>query len=117
MARERRGWIAFDLDGTLAHYDGWVGIDHIGEPVPAMVSLLHDWRVKGYEVRVFTARVCRTGLERKWAKRAIQDWCRTHLGFVPKITNVKDFGMIRLYDDRCIQVEENTGRLIGESHD
>ena len=25
------GWYAFDLDGTLATYDTWKGIDHIGE--------------------------------------------------------------------------------------
>ena len=28
------GWIGVDLDGTLARYDGWRGIDHIGEPMP-----------------------------------------------------------------------------------
>jgi hypothetical protein len=26
---------------------------------------------------------------------------------------MKDFGMILLYDDRCRQVETNTGRIIG----
>ena len=30
---EGKGWYGFDLDGTLAKYDGWKGIDHIGEPV------------------------------------------------------------------------------------
>lgn len=28
-------WIAFDLDGTLAKYDGWKWIEHIGEPAVA----------------------------------------------------------------------------------
>ena len=32
------GTIAVDLDGTLARYDGWKGIDHIGDPIPLMVS-------------------------------------------------------------------------------
>jgi hypothetical protein len=31
------------------------------------------------------------------------------------ITNCKDFAMVELYDDRCVQVEANTGRLIGQS--
>jgi len=29
-----KGWVGVDLDGTLAHYDGWKGADHIGEPGP-----------------------------------------------------------------------------------
>lgn len=32
------GWIAVDLDGTLAEYDGWKGSAHIGNPVPKMVE-------------------------------------------------------------------------------
>jgi hypothetical protein len=35
------GWIGVDLDGTLAHYDGWKGIDHIGEPIKPR-GLSHD---------------------------------------------------------------------------
>lgn len=26
-------WYGFDLDGTLAKYDKWEGIDHIGGPL------------------------------------------------------------------------------------
>ncbi len=29
-------------------------------------------------------------------------------------TNVKDYYMERLYDDRAIQVEQNTGRIISK---
>ena len=32
------GWIGVDLDGTLAHYNGWKGIEHVGDPVPAMID-------------------------------------------------------------------------------
>src|SRR5262245_48902352 len=28
------GWIGVDLDGTLAEYHGWKGIEHIDRPVP-----------------------------------------------------------------------------------
>ena len=30
------GWIGVDLDGTLATYEEWRGLEHIGDPVPAM---------------------------------------------------------------------------------
>ena len=33
-------WLGVDLDGTLAHYDGWKGIDHIGMPIVDVVLSL-----------------------------------------------------------------------------
>ena len=27
-----KGWIGVDLDGTLAHYDKWRGVEHVGDP-------------------------------------------------------------------------------------
>jgi len=39
---EGKGWYGFDLDGTLAKYDKWEGIDHIGEPVKPMVDLIRE---------------------------------------------------------------------------
>jgi hypothetical protein len=47
------GWIGVDLDGTLAHYDGWKGADHIGEPIAPMVERVKRWLSEGHEVRVF----------------------------------------------------------------
>lgn len=43
----QQGWIGVDLDGTLAHYDGWKGADHIGEPIPAMVERVKQWLSEG----------------------------------------------------------------------
>lgn len=51
------GWIGVDLDGTLAHYDGGVGVDHIGPPVPAMLTRVKQWLAEGRAVKIFTARV------------------------------------------------------------
>ena len=31
-------WIGFDLDGTLAEYNGWEGIEHIGKPIKPIVE-------------------------------------------------------------------------------
>ena len=49
--------IAVDLDGTLAHYDGWKGIDHIGHVIPEVANAISDAQASGAEVWIFTARV------------------------------------------------------------
>lgn len=106
--RPRKGWIAVDLDGTLAQYRGWNGIDHIGPPVPAMVNRVKDWLDQGIEVRIFTARVSRRA-DRHIAVKAIGNWCEQQgLPRLP-VTNVKDFGMIELWDDRAVRVQTNRG--------
>jgi hypothetical protein len=109
-----KGWIAVDLDGTLAHYDGWRGIDHIGEPVPAMLERVKAWLAEGKDVRIFTARVADNADNRDVEKvrQVIEAWCAKHVGLVLPITNAKDFGMFELWDDRCIQVECNTGQRV-----
>lgn len=33
--------VAIDLDGTLAHDDGWRGIEHIGEPLDGAIELVN----------------------------------------------------------------------------
>lgn len=113
------GWIGVDLDGTLAKYDGWKGPGIIGEPVPAMVRRVKAWIVEGREVRIFTARVSNPSRTATRASEvgvemsAIHEWCRKHIGRPLAVTCEKDYAMQMLYDDRCVQVEPNTGRLIG----
>ena len=114
------GWIGVDLDGTLAIYDGWKGPEHIGEPVPLMVGRVKDWIAAGHEVRIFTARVSHDGTpnrmdESKKAFFAIRKWCEAHVGVPLEVTNEKDYACIEIWDDRCVQVEENTGIPIGRS--
>lgn len=107
------GWIGVDLDGTLAHYDGWHGPTHIGEPVPLMLERVKAWLAAGRDVRIFTARVCsRPMTEHLLIVAAINEWCRTHLGQVLQITCAKDLSMVELWDDRAVQVEPNTGRRV-----
>ena len=101
-----KGWIGVDLDGTLAHYDGWKGTDHIGAPVPRMVERVHQWLSEGYEVRIMTARACRAD---EHEIRIIQDWAEEHIGFRLAVTNCKDYAMVQLWDDRAVQVIPNTG--------
>ncbi len=107
----QHGWIGVDLDGTLAEYDHWRGVEHIGAPIPAMVSRVKRWLAEGKDVRIFTARVAERDRRRKLlATHYIVRWCEQHIGQPLAVTNVKDFGMVELWDDRAVQVERNTGR-------
>jgi len=112
IIRPNRGWIGVDLDGTIAKYEGWKGHTHIGEPVPAMVALVRQLIAEGWEVRIFTARMSGDEDEAAEVMHAVQEWTRRHVGRALKATCIKDYAMVRLYDDRAVQVEPNTGRLI-----
>lgn len=121
-AEKAKGWIAVDLDGTLAHYNGWINEEHIGEPVPLMADRVRAWLVEGKDVRIFTARAD-GGLvaiqmgnpegekfkDLSRITRIIQDWTEKHFGVRLPVTNRKDYGMVELWDDRCMQVIPNTG--------
>jgi len=135
---EGKGWYGFDLDGTLAKYDGWKGIDHIGEPVKPMVDLMKRMHDEGKVVKIMTARVAPKekpetkpnpykegdwciespdfqpwALRNEWTPREfIQEWCHRILGFVPEIVYQKDPLMLELYDDRVKQVVPNEGWLV-----
>lgn len=104
------GWIGVDLDGTLAHYDGFKGADVIGRPIPKMVERVQQWLKEGKEVRIFTARVCYG--DKNGSRKHIEEWCWRNIGQVLKVTNEKDYGMIELWDDRCVQVIPNTGERV-----
>lgn len=102
------GWIGVDLDGTLAEYGGWQGADHIGAPVPLMLARVKEWLARGIEVRIFTARVALD--EDGSVVASIEAWCEEHVGQKLAVTCQKDYGMVELWDDRCVQVIPNTGQ-------
>jgi hypothetical protein len=98
------GWIGVDLDGTLAHYDGWQGPDQIGDPIPLMLDRVKEWLELGIRIKIFTARACTPD-----QLPPVEEWLKKNgLGGL-EITNCKDFEMITLWDDRCVQVRTNTG--------
>lgn len=103
------GYIGVDLDGTLAHYDTWRGIAHIGEPIPSMLIRVMKWLADGVEVRIITARAGDPD-----AIPFVQAWCLEHIGVVLPVSNAKTYGMIALYDDRAVQVVTNTGETVEE---
>lgn len=112
-----RGWIGVDFDGTLAEYDRWRGVEHCGAPIPLMVARVKEWLAAGNEVKIFTARVYSDGTPKRdadvmIARTAIAQWCLEHIGQVLEITNIKDFGMIELWDDRAVSVMKNTGYAV-----
>lgn len=130
-----KGWIGVDFDGTLAHYEKWQGHDHAGPPVPAMVERIRQWLMQGYDVKVFTARIwplnqCidpederalhATFVENQreddcWVSiETIRKFCREHIGVTLPITNVKDFQMRQLWDDHCVTVGINSGKVTFE---
>jgi hypothetical protein len=108
------GWIGVDLDGTLAYYDEWRGPQYIGEPIPAMYKRVKIWLDEGRDVRIFTARVSQYNPTRLEAFYAINEWCMKHFGRVLPVTSEKDYGMIELWDDRCVQVIPNKGIALQE---
>ena len=110
---EEEEWIAFDLDGTTAEYDGWKGIEHIGAPIAKTVAVIKAFLAKGAKVKFLTARVAtKNEEERELAKRVIADWSQEHIGQALEATCIKDRFMVRQYDDRARQVIENEGDII-----
>ena len=103
------GWVGVDLDGTIAIYDGWKGADKIGEPINLMVDRVKEWRKHGAIVKIFTARVSSNNPDKYISIKAIEEWCEKHIGEILPITSEKDYGMIELWDDRCVQVVPNKG--------
>jgi hypothetical protein len=70
-----------------------------------MVEMVKSLLVAGVTVKIFSARACEPE-----SIPVIQAWAKKHgLGCLA-VTNTKDFGLIRFYDDRAIQVRPNEGR-------
>jgi hypothetical protein len=106
----KNGWIAVDLDGTLAEHGTWIALDVIGNPIPIMVNRIKDWLEDGYIVKIFTARLSDDpdGI----ADRAIRKWTKEHIGTELDVTCIKHKEFIEFWDDRAIQIIPNTGMTV-----
>ena len=115
-----RYWIGFDLDGTLADYGhGEFNPSTIGEPVKPILDKLKEYLRAGKKVKIFTARVAHDDTERSirdayLSKIAIKKWMKKHIGEELEITSCKDYYLTHFYDDRAVQVERNTGKILGK---
>lgn len=102
-------WVGFDFDGVLSMEKPGVEVDlqDLGIPVKPMVDWAKTLICAGVKVKIFTARACEPHNENR-----IRDWTEQHgLGRLD-VTNAKDYGLIRYYDDRAIQVVPTTGQSV-----
>lgn len=102
-----RTTVAVDLDKTLAFQDKFRGHEHIGKPIPEMLQRVKDWIKEGTKVVIFTARA-----HNPKNIPPIKAWLREHLGTDLPVTNIKrpEFG--KIYDDRAVTIQANTGRIM-----
>lgn len=76
----KRKTVCIDLDATLAEYDGWQGVEHIGDPIPgsqAFVAAVSEFA----DVVVFTTRMntdVNKGYDVNRLGYLIQDWLTSH---------------------------------------
>jgi hypothetical protein len=103
-------WIGVDLDGTLARDTGAANPDAIGAPVQPMIDRVQRWLSEGKTVKIFTARA---SIPAQVA--LVKQWLQQHGLPDLEVTNTKDFGMVELWDDRCVSVTRNTGEPVSAS--
>lgn len=99
--------IAVDLDGTLAKYDDWQGIAHIGDAVPGMLRRVKMWIRQGHKVVIFTSRA-----EKQEAVPYVKHWLSQNGLDGLEVTNKKSSQFSEIYDDRARQVVSNKGVLV-----
>jgi hypothetical protein len=95
-------WIGVELDGTLATFDRWRGVRHIGQPIAPMVERIKQWLAHGAEVRIFTARITgQSKFEALVAVEMIRMWL-DKAGLPPLlVTNSTDFEMEELWTTKA----------------
>jgi len=89
-----------------------------------MIERLKRMLAEGKDCRIFTARVAPIYLINSTCDEVdqvikvviptINAWCREHVGQLLPVTAVKDYNLLELYDDRCVQVQTNTGAVFAE---
>ncbi len=72
--------IAVDLDGVLAQYDGWKGIDQIGDPMPNAAKFIRALMTLG-SVMIYSTRTCpdqNHGRDAEELAQYVTSWLRKH---------------------------------------
>ena len=106
-----KGAIYVDLDGTLAVQEEPYDPLRVGPPIRPMCDRVRRWLEEGHEVVIFTARASRP--MHSLSALAIKLFCHEQFGRVLPITAIKSYEAMEFWDDRSVQVEKNTGRIIG----
>ncbi|MEO7658080.1 MAG: hypothetical protein ABIV48_00565, partial [Pyrinomonadaceae bacterium] len=78
----RKPRVCLDLDGVLAQYDKWKGVDHIGDPVPGALEFTNKL-ARIAEIVIFTSRCAQDVLEGSRVtpgqlRIRIIEWLETH---------------------------------------
>ena len=103
--------IAVDLDGTLAHYDGWKGIGHIGAIIPSVANAILLAKKEGADIWIFTARVS-DPKDAEEAGNAIVAYLTENGIPFDGLTAIKHKFFTEFWDDRAIQVIKNEGIFV-----
>lgn len=114
-----QAWIGVDLDGTLAHYDGWEGPNIIGKVLPemkekvlaAMAGQFDGLYGRPVVVKIFTSRASHPEPE---YVASVEAWLEANGMSGLEVTCKKDIYCVEIWDDRCRQVETNTGQFVSE---
>ncbi len=73
--------VAVDLDGVIAKYDGWKGLDNIGEPIEGAKDFMEALS-KTYFVLVHTARIANEDVKTEdhiqRVKNIVEEWLNEH---------------------------------------
>ncbi len=112
----KRKTYAVDWDGTLVHYDGWLGPGVYGKPILNMVTRIHSWLREGHEVLIFTSRVSvEHSPEHVMIESRKIDIALQKMGLpLLQITANKYIRISEFWDDRAVGLERNTGRVRDE---
>ena len=105
--------IAVDLDGTLAHYDGWKGVGHIGAIIPSVANAILLAKKEGADIWIFTARVS-DPKDAEEAGNAIVAYLNENGIPFDGLTAIKHKFFSEFWDDRAIQVIKNQGVFVME---
>lgn len=101
--------VCVDLDGTIAQYDGWKGLDHIGDPLPGAKEFLERLGEK-YSIMIYTTR-CNEHFNVEAAhllRGRVEAWLLKHgLRYDDIYTGQGKPVAIAYVDDRSVMVKEN----------
>lgn len=77
----RRKSVCVDLDATLAQYDHWKGIEHIGDPIPGAKEFMEALAAEDVDVIIFTTRTNKDvnrDIPGNLLAVHVADWCHKH---------------------------------------
>ena len=108
---EKKFVIAVDLDGTLAKYNEWNGINVIGEPNKECVKLLNQLEKEGWYIIINTCRLNGSweNIDYDSAFNTLSKWLRNHSIPYDKIATKLDGKVVAdIYlDDRAVNFSKN----------